>query len=99
MDQHFRFLGYQVKDKVTGFTGVGTSLCFDLYGCVQTAVAPSSNKDGKLEDGRWFDNVRLERVSEDRVLPLPVFAVNVNDKVKQHNGPSDKPGYTSLPTR
>ena len=40
VQKHFKVLGYRVKDKVTGYTGVATSVCFDLYGCVQVTVNP-----------------------------------------------------------
>ena len=47
-------LGFRAEDRVTGFKGVVTSVSFDLYGCIQVALNPGMNKDGKLEDGHWF---------------------------------------------
>jgi hypothetical protein len=73
MNKYMRFLGLRVKDRVTGFTGVVSSICFDLYGCVQAAVSPPA-KDEKLEDGRWFDLKRLDIQDETPVMELPSFS-------------------------
>ena len=43
-------LGYRAKDKVTGFTGVISSISFYLYGCIQAIIAPGIDKDGKIMD-------------------------------------------------
>ena len=51
-------LGKNVRDCVTGAEGIATSVCFDLYGCVQVAITPKV-RDGKREDGAWFDHKRL----------------------------------------
>lgn len=71
---HFKLLGLKVKDSVTGFKGVVTGLCFDLYGCIQAVVTPPVDKDGKTFDGRWFDITRLEILSKKPVMELPDFA-------------------------
>lgn len=71
MKQYLDILGLRVKDCVTGLEGVATSVCFDLYGCVQVAVNPEA-KDGKAADGRWFDHKRLI-AGGDPVMEQPVF--------------------------
>lgn len=58
LQDYVDLLGYRVRDKVTGFEGVVTSIGFDLYGCVQAVVTPPA-KDGKQEDSRWYDTHRL----------------------------------------
>jgi hypothetical protein len=45
--QQLLLLGYRVRDKVTGMTGVVSSISFDLYGCVQAIVNRGLDKDGK----------------------------------------------------
>jgi hypothetical protein len=55
----------KVKDKVTGFIGVVTGHADYLTGCDQYLVQPAS-KDGEWKEGRWFDQNRLEIVSEER---------------------------------
>jgi hypothetical protein len=78
-----KYLGMKVKDKVLGVTGVVTSVCFDLYGCVQADVHPGVDKVGKaLESRGWFDVSRLEITSSKRVMALPDFV--------RVPGPSDK---------
>jgi hypothetical protein len=86
---HIDLLGYPVKDRITGFSGVCVSVSFDLYGCVQAIVHPGMDKDGKLRDQAWFDIARLERTSKTRTMPVPNFDYGpVADGKK---GPADKP--------
>ena len=72
MQQHISLLGWKVKDTVTGFVGVATTIGLDLYGCVQAIVQPSVvlEKGGaqKCEDSRWFDVSRLEKVGRSPVM-------------------------------
>ena len=88
------WLGMRVRDRVTGFQGVVTSCCFDLYGCVQACIAPSASGD-KLESGFWFDVKRLESLSEERVMDLPDFDLAYGEE----KGPASKPSFRSMPGR
>jgi hypothetical protein len=70
-----KLLGLKVRDRVTRFEGVVSSVAFDLYGCVVAVVTPGLNeKDGKLEDGRWFDVKRLEILNSFPVMTPPTYA-------------------------
>jgi len=91
MQDHFSLLGFKVKDSVTGFKGVCTSICFDLYGCVQGLVTtPVTEKNGeKKADSWWFDTKRLVRESDYPVMAVPHF-VSVP-------GPEFKPPFESKP--
>ena len=60
LQEHVDTLGFKAKDKVTGYKGVVSSVSFDLYGCIQVVLTPPCGKDGKQEDGRWFDIQRIE---------------------------------------
>src|SRR4030066_1806978 len=51
--QHINLLGLPVQDRITGIKGVVTSVCFDLFGCVQAAIHPGADKDGKMRDVHW----------------------------------------------
>lgn len=53
-------LGKVGEDKITGFSGVITSVAFDLYGCAQLWVTPKVNKDMILPEGKWFDEGRVK---------------------------------------
>lgn len=66
------YLGYKATDKVTGFSGVVTSVCFDLYGCVQAIITPPAVDGKDLQTGSWFDINRLA-LSGERVMPVPDF--------------------------
>lgn len=89
MNQHLSLLGMRVKDKVTGFTGVVTSIAFDLYGCIQAVINPGVDKDGKLQDQTWFDVSRLEIVRDNPVIQQPNFESGRQAEGKQ--GPAEKP--------
>lgn len=84
----FDILGHKVKDRVTGFSGVASSISFDLYGCVQVAVTPGMNKEGKVESGHWFDLSRLS-ITGKKVMKAPDFEKGVI-KIIDH-GPAEKP--------
>lgn len=96
MNEYMKLLGMKVEDRVTGFKGVVSSLCFDLYGCVQAAVSPAAGADGKLEDGRWFDAKRLKVTSKTPVMAAPVFA---NLPAGHENGPAEKPAINTRVAR
>lgn len=85
---HIELLGKTVKDRVSGMTGTVTSVSFDLFGCIQAAVSPPVDKDGKLPDGRWMDVNRLEVLNEKRCMPVPEFSKS--PEVHAY-GPADKP--------
>jgi len=86
MEKYLRnMLGLKVKDKVTNFQGVITSISFDLYGCVQGLLTPGVDKDGKANDSRWFDMGRLKIIDTKPVMKSPNF------KDFLSNGPEDKP--------
>ncbi|MBX6133572.1 hypothetical protein [Pseudomonas aeruginosa] len=59
VQKHLSILGYRAKDRVTGFEGVVTSVCFDLYGCIQVVLNPGIRDDGKIGEQLWFDINRL----------------------------------------
>ena len=76
-------LGYRAKDKITGFSGVVSSVCFDLYGCIQVALSPPANDKGEIPEGRWFDVARIE-ISHERVMSPP-------SRWATDKGPAEKP--------
>ncbi len=75
---HIDLLGRRVRDRVSGFEGVVTSLSFDLYGCIQVAVSPPIDKDGKIQPGRWMDVHRMTAIGDERALPAPNFDAAVH---------------------
>jgi len=84
-------LGLKAKDKVTGFKGVITSVCFDLYGCIQVAITPPAKSDADdLKNGHWFDINRII-ASTDRVMDSPNFDAKGTTPQDYSHGPSVKP--------
>lgn len=91
MKEHFKLLGFKVRDVVTGFEGIATTISFDLYGCVQAIVSPGLNDKGEPGDGRWFDVKRLVATGGKPVMELPTFEVVP--------GGSEKPSFPQQPIR
>ena len=73
--QELKLLGFKATDIVTGFSGIVTSVTFDLYGCVQALIHPGLDKDGKLVDQCWFDVKRLRIDGAAPIMPAPTFAI------------------------
>lgn len=98
MQEHFAWLGLKVRDRVTGFSGVASSLSFDLYGCVQVVITPPQNDKGELREGRWFDVARLEVVDARPVMTVPSFGEQVQRTYApgQERGPEAKPARASV---
>ena len=48
-------LGKEAEDKITGFKGIVIGVSQWLTGCNQACLKPKVDKDGKLEEGQWFD--------------------------------------------
>jgi hypothetical protein len=74
LSSYFDLLGRQIKDKISGQEGICDALTFDLFGCIQIAIAPPVDKDGKFVDGRMLDVHRIQVVDADtRVMPHASF--------------------------
>jgi hypothetical protein len=73
-ERDLELLGLKVVDAVTGFTGVVTSISFDLYGCIQGLVVPGiAEEPNKQIEARWFDLKRLKALDYKPVMKLPDF--------------------------
>ncbi|KAB2666052.1 hypothetical protein DEA98_10200 [Brucella pseudogrignonensis] len=57
-------LGNTYADKITGFKGVATGHCEYITGCAQTLLQPVSEDTTKKPEGCWFDDQRLDHVTE-----------------------------------
>ncbi|MDD5358234.1 MAG: hypothetical protein PHX80_03755 [Candidatus Nanoarchaeia archaeon] len=57
-------LGQEVKDIITGFSGIITGRCEYLTGCNHYAIQSRTLKDGKPADYEWLDESRLEPTGE-----------------------------------
>ena len=60
-------LGCTYKDRVTGFSGVCTGICFYLTGCNQVLLTPKAKEGGDYVESRWLDIQRLEYVDEPKI--------------------------------
>ena len=93
VEKHFDLLGMKVRDRVSGYAGVVTSISFDLYGCVQAIVHPGLDNDGKLKDQNWFDVARLETMDENPVMDRPDYIYSVGAVAEGKKGPAEKPAF------
>ena len=68
----FKFeLNTYVKDNVSGFPGIILGRTEHSTGCIQYGVSPEDlDKDGKLKEWEWFDEIRLEFVKAPKVEKL-----------------------------
>ena len=55
-------LGSEVRDRVTGFTGVAIGRTLWLTGCATITVQPKVGADGKLPDSHSLDEPNLDIV-------------------------------------
>lgn len=59
-------LGTKVRDLITGMTGIAVGRTEWLYGCSRIAVESIGlKKDGKPSDAVWWDEQRVEPVTDD----------------------------------
>lgn len=65
-------LGSEVRDTITGFTGIVVARCEWLYGCVRITVQPKQLHDGKPVDYVTFDEDQLEPVVAEKEKQRPV---------------------------
>lgn len=74
-------MGDQVRDTLSGFTGVVIARSEFLTGCNQVLVMPESHDPSKMNDSHWFDVERMQKIKERAVefrtrpggadMPLP----------------------------
>lgn len=91
LKKHLDLLGMRVEDRVTGLSGIVTTIAFDLYGCIQAIVHPGQNKEGALADPLWFDVARLRVTGGEPVMPRPEFDWSAASVSAGGKGPAERP--------
>lgn len=79
-------LGQEVKDKVTGFTGIAIAKVAYLNGCIQYCVKPKVAKDGKLLAGEYIDDNQLEIIDDGVWIESEDTGGDMEDKPKDRYG-------------
>jgi hypothetical protein len=77
--------GRLYRDYVTGFEGKATGFCSYISGCDQVSLSPGLDKDGKWQEGRWFDDDRLIDVKAEKAVK----------RTSRKGGPQQAPSRTS----
>lgn len=75
MTNHVINPGDKVKDLVSGYTGIATSVTRFLNGCDRVCVCPPVKEDGSFQDERWFDATQCEIVQAAAIQPNPAVSV------------------------
>lgn len=91
LQKHLSLLGLVVEDKVTGLTGVVSSISFDLFGCIQAVITQKTKEDGSIPNSRWFDICRLKIINKNPVMDLPNFMMANRQEGSDLKGPAEKP--------
>lgn len=65
-------VGDEVRDTITGFSGVVVCRSEWMFGCVRITVQPRELKDGKPVDYVSFDEDQLEVLSASKQKEVPV---------------------------
>jgi hypothetical protein len=89
-------LGDRVKDPISGFTGIATSITTWLHGCIRLGVVPEKlDKDGKPKDDRYFDQTQLVVLKEAVHKPMMLDVIEAPPEVrKSRGGPSrERPAF------
>lgn len=59
-------LGKNYRDPITGFSGVAVSRTIYLYGCSRIGLQSQVNKDGRIPDTYYFDELQLLEAKPNR---------------------------------
>lgn len=79
-------LGMKAKDTITGFTGTITGKCEYISGCIQFFLTPKVDKDGKTQEGDWFDHQRIEPVGKKKPVKSSNTGGPQNSPPVKYNG-------------
>lgn len=56
------------RDRITGFEGKCTGFVSYISGCDQVLLHAGLDKEGKLQEGQWFDDDRLIDVEHEQIV-------------------------------
>lgn len=70
---HLNLLGCKAKDRITGLTGIITTISYDLYGCIQATMTQKANTEGVYNLTSWMDVTRFEILDYESVIERPNF--------------------------
>ena len=62
------YVGKQVIDIVSGFTGVAVSKIEYMNGCIQFNIQPKCKDDNTMVKAEWFDAEQVKLVSNKRIV-------------------------------
>ena len=66
-------LGNEYQDPITKFKGIAMGKTIWLYGCSRIGLQAGLDKNGKVPDLVWFDELQLLEVESDEGLGGPAY--------------------------
>lgn len=79
--QEFVNLGDEVKDEITGFTGIVTAVTSFIHSCRRVQITPKVSTDGVYRDAEWLDEPQLTITCKGAYLsPVPKNSVTGGDR-------------------
>lgn len=76
-------LGWKVKDKISGFTGVVDKVTWYVNGCVQAVIQPTGKSGKKVPEAESIDVQQLSKVGTKAVVkPIPIVNKKEFDMVE-----------------
>ena len=80
-------LGDRVRDPISGFTGIATSITTWLHGCIRLGVVPEKlDKEGKPKDDRYFDQTQLVVLKRGVHKPVALTTAEVPLETRRSRG-------------
>ena len=62
-------MGREARDTITGFVGIIVGRIRYITGCDQLLICPKVKGDNEFQEGKWFDEPRLEYTkNENKVI-------------------------------
>src|SRR5688572_22635589 len=85
-------LGDKSRDRISGLTGIIVSRAEHLFGCARYWIQPQDTKDGKPQEGSWFDEESIEVLESAVVTPKQYRVVDVEaPPLRRAGGPGAQP--------
>lgn len=86
-------LGDEVRDRMTGFSGIVVGIHTWLYGCRRVSVQPKKLHEGKIVDPQVFDEPQVE------VMKKQNFLKTAPAPAGDPGGPHNEPPQRAIPRR
>lgn len=85
-------LGDEAQDTITGFKGIVVGITEWLYGCRRIGIVSQKlNKDGRVDDPLWFDELQVKVTKQGKVAPARSAPEVPQPQPHRFGGPRNDP--------